>query len=1090
MGFLEGLFQHNISNPALSAAIEKYGTDQSEDNLVDLWQKFLKAKILLATTQDGAKNFAKVKQMREAMGISFHLVSTEHGDSLLTVYTDSETFKAHVPETTPSVTVTGEQAVQLATAKGMLGLALNPRTPINVDLKVWQYQLFIEKVSDATKLHALATKLSRAGNFADAEGILKGAIFAAQRDPGANHPFTAELNIDMARTLKAQGKMEQAEWTYKRALNIYESSGSMDLEVAVTCEALGTMFCEQDKALQAVPFMQRALDIYEQIPGGKPDSIARILCLLGDIKNNDGKTDESEQLYKRASVTLEERKHPDLLGVLIKMGDLCERAGKNKEALAHFQRAVTVFDNIKRCKEMDMANAAHKASLLQLSEGKPSEALALIERALPVFRREGTATDVQTAEAILAQCRELCVQTAKEQEEVQSTSDPHKPAYGKGSKRLSELPLLDMSAVKSNPKATYVGTARAKEAEPPAKPNDPESQALEQMRAFLDSVNTGTPAAELAAKQDAGKAADAATPAPAPVVDDEAAVESLVKDAIKDHDAEAKRAAAEPPAAAPIAKPEVAPAASAPSSRHDNDDHVEMDELFSNTSPKKALEFDSRNSSEFAKADPAEVKPAVPTIKTPAPRPVSAPAPLPSATPVPAAPPPAAAREVPTADKPAAPTAKAEFDADQPSHSISDKTEIGKNLAGDISSVFNKSVLGDVNKDDRYDKPIGERSHEVKAASDAATAAAAAKAEPQPAAASEAPAAAPVNKLDPSRFDKPIQERLGTGSSTDSDSTSGLFDDLDDSLDSAFNSLLADKAAAEKAAEAATAEAKPVEAKPVEAKPAEAKPADKPPLDTSRFDQPIQARKLDTERFDTPIQERASAPAAAEPAPAAAPTPAPTPVAPAAAVAETTPAPVAKKPLDLTAAKTPDELISIIDERLKDEPENTELWLRKGTALAQLQKMDEAIKVFDKVTTMSPNNIQAWYCKGSSLHLKGNFEDAVYCFNHVLNLDNDNVKSMMRKAECLVKLGRLDQGTVLYDRILVLQPKFILGWLSKGRTLIQQRKLDDALKCYETVLSIEPGNEEATKAKNLIASKLGATTAGLLQQQLVFHINP
>src|SRR5262249_32648839 len=98
MGLL-GLFSSNISNPLLVAAIEKYCGDGNDENLVDLWDKFLKSKVLLATTADGAKAFGKVKQMREAVGLSFHCTTNERGDNLLIVYSDTETFKARVPET-------------------------------------------------------------------------------------------------------------------------------------------------------------------------------------------------------------------------------------------------------------------------------------------------------------------------------------------------------------------------------------------------------------------------------------------------------------------------------------------------------------------------------------------------------------------------------------------------------------------------------------------------------------------------------------------------------------------------------------------------------------------------------------------------------------------------------------------------------------------------------------------------------------------------------------------------------------------------------------------------------------------------------
>jgi tetratricopeptide (TPR) repeat protein len=1125
--------------------------------------------------------------------------------------------------------VTGEQAFQLASAKGLLGMIINPKGEHTTELKVWQHQVFIEKISDPIKLHALASKLIRTGNLTDAEGVLKAAIFASQREHGPQHAFTAELNIELARVLRSQNKIEQAEWTYRRALGIYEAAPGMDMELATTAEGLGLMLMECEKAPQAVPLLEKALSVYERIPGGRPDSIARILCTLGDLRCEHGKTEEGEHLYRRASVMLEERKHADLFGVLLKMGDLSERAGKHKEALAHYNRVISAFDSWKRGKEFEVAKAAQRAAMIQLEDSKPHEAQSLLERALASYRREQAVAEVEEVDAQLIKLREENELQAKE--EAQAAADTSKPAFGRNTgKRPADLPFLDMNSVKANPKATFVGPKAEPKPAEEEKPRDAEEEALAKMKAFLDSVGkdggdsaTGSSPAAAESPAPAPETPQAAAPAPAakapatpepaakPVQDTiqepvESKSSSPVADAdrfdkpigerkadadrfdkpigernadadrfdkpIGERNADADRfdkpiqergdaspdteesgglfsnldssvdgafdnlvaapkgdkgsdrfdkpisertpdadrfdkpisERAEAPEAPPA--PSEAPAAAevklddewTESLKNDqksalaglaaddeeDDDHVELNDLFAGVS--------SRASS--APGNPRTSLTSIPVVPPPVPPPVP---------PSPSEPPSAASETAPPAvsktDSSANDEARKSFDELQPAHSL------GKNLAGDISSVFNKAVLGDLEKDarfdkqiserkpdeadrsdkpvsegkteeaDRFDKPIGERKADEAARFDKPISERSAEQDmsmvlnrsiieqaeknlsrfDQPISertveaekTADADKTADANKLDPSRFDKPIQERGGAAAAAeDSD---GMFSSgLDDSLNSAFNNLLAEP----KGGGA-------------------------------------------TDRFDKPIQERVPEPAAAvepEPAPAANTEPAPAAETEPAPVAQSEPAPPEPKPaaeaepapevkpaapkpiIDLTTAKTPEELIALLEQRLEDEPTNAELWLRKGTTLAQLQRLDEAVKAFDKVTTLVPNDLKGWYCKGSTLHLKGRFEDAAYCFNYVLQLDADNVKALMRKAECLVKLGRTDQSMALYERILVLQPKFVAGWLSKARTLVQERKLEDALGCYEHVLTLEPGNEEATKAKNLIATKLGA----------------
>jgi hypothetical protein len=194
MGFLDSLFGSKVSNPAVLSAMEKYAKETSDENAADLWQKFLKGKVLLATTADGKEGYKKAKSAREAVALPFTTVSNEKGDTLLAVFVDNAALEAFSP-TTPFVVASAEDAVIIAAGKNFNGMMLNPNTPNAVDLRIWQHTVFIEKLAEANKLLALASKLARNGAHSDAEGVLKAAIACSQRDPGPQHPFTAELNV-------------------------------------------------------------------------------------------------------------------------------------------------------------------------------------------------------------------------------------------------------------------------------------------------------------------------------------------------------------------------------------------------------------------------------------------------------------------------------------------------------------------------------------------------------------------------------------------------------------------------------------------------------------------------------------------------------------------------------------------------------------------------------------------------------------------------------------------------------------------------------------------------------------------------------
>lgn len=985
MGFLDLLLGSKVTNPALVSAMEAAAKDPTDELLVDLWQKLLKAKVLLATTADGKEGFKRIKQPREAVALPFTTVMNAKNEADLAVFSDNAALEAFAPGT-PFVAVTGEEAFTIAAGKNYGGLILNPNSASTVTLRCWQYAVFVEHVAEATKLQAIASKFTRAGNHADAEGVLKAAIACSQRDPGPQHPITGELNLELARAMRAQGKLNESEWVYRRALSIYEVAGSCDLEVASVSEALGSLYIENSKSSQAAPLLVRALEIYESVPGSKPDNVSRILCQLADLRKEED-TAEAEQYYKRASVILEERKLPEAVTILNKAAGLLEQMDKPKEALHTYLRSISLNQTIKRVREFDLAFASHRVAAIQIALDEITDAESHLEKALDLYKQAGGSPDaLASIEALKTQLEE---NQGKAEPKPENGADQKKSRFGVPGKRPADLPLLDMSQVKNNPRATVSGAPAVKH-EP--KPLNAEEEALEQMKAFLDGVGAEKPAPKKEQPKETPKetAKDVVTDEVLNAIVQAEAIEASKTEEAKVDEPKAEEPKAEEPKL--FEKP--------------IDGEISM--VFNSSvlgQLNKDDRFDKPIGERLKEKQEPEEQPPVEEAKVEEPKIEEVKVEEPEVE--------EAKIEQPKAEEP-----KAEEPAPEPPKQEEKKSLFDSKVDGEISMFFNKSVLSDIKKDNRFDKPINAR----------------------------------------------VEAELETKSEPEHDTVSSLFEDkeLDDSLGDAFANLLAE-----------------------------------PKKTDDRFDRPISER----------MKENSIPPTIP---PAVPPVPKPEPVAPK-AEAPKTEAPKAEdeskaalfddsledslgsafaalltdpskaddrfeKPIGGRAIEEPKPQVKE-PEPIKEPQVSSDDLLKQGTLLVQQQKLDEAIKIFDKVTKMSPNDVKAWYCKGSTLHLKNQFEDALYCFNHVLNLDVDNTKAMLRKAECLSKLGRGDQAIVIYDRLLGLQPKFVAGWLSKARALLQMRKLKEALECYQHVLTLEPNNEEATKAKNLISTKLGAASA-------------
>ena len=78
--------------------------------------------------------------------------------------------------------------------------------------------------------------------------------------------------------------------------------------------------------------------------------------------------------------------------------------------------------------------------------------------------------------------------------------------------------------------------------------------------------------------------------------------------------------------------------------------------------------------------------------------------------------------------------------------------------------------------------------------------------------------------------------------------------------------------------------------------------------------------------------------------------------------------------------------LDIINEILKNEPDNIDALNGKGSALMKLNRFDDAEKCFDKSLTISENT-SALINKGIILKNKKDYQNAIYYFNKAIGMD-------------------------------------------------------------------------------------------------------
>jgi tetratricopeptide (TPR) repeat protein len=155
------------------------------------------------------------------------------------------------------------------------------------------------------------TKAYQAGRYSEAEKLLKLALTEAERFGPSDLRLATSLN-SLAVLHKAQGKYDQAEPLYKRALAIWEKAlGPEHPDVATSLNNLAGLYHDQGKYDQAEPLYKRALPIMEKALGPEHRDVATSLNNLAGLYKAQGKYGQAEPLCKRALAIKEKALGPE-----------------------------------------------------------------------------------------------------------------------------------------------------------------------------------------------------------------------------------------------------------------------------------------------------------------------------------------------------------------------------------------------------------------------------------------------------------------------------------------------------------------------------------------------------------------------------------------------------------------------------------------------------------------------------------------------------------------------------------------------------------------------------------------------------------
>lgn len=299
----------------------------------------------------------------------------------------------------------------------------------------------------------LGQSLWSAGDYAEAESLLRGALEIELEHPSKLPADAARTHDNLAKVLTEQNKLDEAEQQMRTALDLRIAAfpaghpeialGQGNLatvlikakkpaeaeqllrasiairratlsanhpEIAVPVRQLAGILREQGRLAEAEPLYREALALRRQtLPAGHPNiavSLNNLAILLKDRGNLDG----AEPLYRESLALRREAYpagHPSIATALNNLAVLLRDQGKFAEAEPVLREALEIRRAALPAGSTEIASTLNSLGIVLYEQGKFAEAEPLIREALEMYRAKLPATQDNVAGSLNGIARAL-----------------------------------------------------------------------------------------------------------------------------------------------------------------------------------------------------------------------------------------------------------------------------------------------------------------------------------------------------------------------------------------------------------------------------------------------------------------------------------------------------------------------------------------------------------------------------------------------------------------------------------------------------------------------------------------------------------
>lgn len=143
-----------------------------------------------------------------------------------------------------------------------------------------------------------------------------------------------------------------------------------------------------------------------------------------------------------------------------------------------------------------------------------------------------------------------------------------------------------------------------------------------------------------------------------------------------------------------------------------------------------------------------------------------------------------------------------------------------------------------------------------------------------------------------------------------------------------------------------------------------------------------------------------------------------------------------------------------------------------GLEKAHTGDLSGAITAWEQLLTVNPNISQAWHNRGTALSSLGQLQEALLSFERALQLQPEDYLSWNDRGNILYNLQRWLDALHSWDKVVELRPDYYQAWYNRGCALENLGEFQQALSSYDKVLSVKPDFLLAQSRRNNIDKNL------------------